>query len=298
MTTNPNPARVTAAMWWLWEQLHVLEPTSQLGGIYASKPGYHGTRAENDPDNYSVRDAVDKLGPDDKSGGIDWTMPEAQTGDYRRMARYGDRLEAAHTARDPRLAGWREALGQTDLDATAEGLDFRYWTRRTPDGSHAWHWHLSECRAYTESYDNKKALLSVLKGETLAQYLAAGGVLLQKDGEGDDMSFTEADLRAFPWQYTGRGIGENNGTTVVRSTLSYVDEMLRLVRVIAAKVDIDPAELEAIERAAQSGAERGIAEYADEFAAAVIALLPDTPLTRADVEAAVRGVFADAATTG
>jgi hypothetical protein len=37
MASNPNPSYVTDAMWWLWEQLQALEPTSQLGGIYANK---------------------------------------------------------------------------------------------------------------------------------------------------------------------------------------------------------------------------------------------------------------------
>jgi hypothetical protein len=71
--------------------------------------------------------------------------------------------------------------------------------------------------------------------------------------EGTGMAdYTEAELKAFPWQYTGRGIGENNGTTVQRSTLSYFDEILQLVRKIAAAVPPDlVARLDAILAAAQ-----------------------------------------------
>ena len=59
--------------------------------------------------------------------------------------------------------------------------------------------------------------------------------------------FTADQYKAFPWQYTGRGIGENNGTTVQRSTLSYFDEILKLVRQIAASVPADlTARLDAI----------------------------------------------------
>ena len=95
--------------------------------------------------------------------------------------------------------------------------------------------------------------------------------------EGD--MFTEADYKAFPWQYNGRGIGDNNGTTVTRSTLSYMDEMLKLVRKIAEQVDIDPAELEAIEAAAREGAAEAMSPEAiaaaipDDIASQIVTLL-------------------------
>lgn len=53
---------------------------------------------------------------------------------------------------------------------------------------------------------------------------------------GDGM-YTEDQMRAFPWQYDGRGIGENDGVTVKRSTLSYLNEILGAVRRIESKVD-------------------------------------------------------------
>jgi hypothetical protein len=67
---------------------------------------------------------------------------------------------------------------------------------------------------------------------------------------------------------------------------------------IAGKVDIDETELAAIQAAAAAG----VAEQVDEITAAVVAALPETgsgaggTLTVADVETAVRNVFADAAT--
>lgn len=45
-----------------------------------------------------------------------------------------------------------------------------------------------------------------------------------------DNVYTESQMRAFPWQYDGRGIGENNGDTVKRSMLDYMDEILETVR--------------------------------------------------------------------
>jgi hypothetical protein len=97
--------------------------------------------------------------------------------------------------------------------------------------------------------------------------------------EGLMAEYTVAEMRAMPWQYDGRGIGENNGTTVRRSTLSYFDEMLQLVRKIAEQVNIDPEELEAIEQAAHAGAAQAVTPEAiaaaipDDIAVAVVDLL-------------------------
>lgn len=176
---NPNPGRITDAMWWLWEQLFALDPAdTDLGGIFANKPGYHNTRANNSSTDYSVRDAIDKQGPSDKAAAIDWTFRSAQAGNYANINKYFSRFMTAARARDPRLFGWREGQGNEDVDKTAEGWDIRYHRSENPSGTHAWHCHFSEDRAYVESLDNKKALLSVLKGETLEQFLAAGGVLI------------------------------------------------------------------------------------------------------------------------
>src|SRR5262245_3176776 len=48
LSTNPNPARITEAMWWFWLEFDKIEPTVRLGGIYNNKSGYHNTRANND----------------------------------------------------------------------------------------------------------------------------------------------------------------------------------------------------------------------------------------------------------
>lgn len=209
-------ANTTAASEFFMRELVKLEPGTQNSGIYAAKPGYHNTRAGNIaldkvdnssvPD-YSIRLPLDLKGPSDKAAAYDWTHPKAQAGDYRTMAKYGDRLEAAFNARDPRLYGWREALGQTDLDKVPEGLDFQSWTRREPGETHSWHWHFSEMRAFVESMINKLCMLSVLKGETLAAYLAAGGTLL-----GGPMATVTLDLNqllgtSFPTDYLGRKVG-------------------------------------------------------------------------------------------
>ncbi len=181
MSTNPNAARITDAMWWLWTQLHELEPETELGGIYANKSGYHNTRNANRaswPGNYSVREAEDQSGPADKAAAIDWTFPSAQRGDYRRIALYSGRLLAAGKSHDPRMAGWREFYGQSDSDAHVEGWDFRHGVAVTSDSSHLWHIHLSEDRDQLASHENKDRLLSVLRGEPLEAWQARTGGLV------------------------------------------------------------------------------------------------------------------------
>ncbi|MFI7075648.1 hypothetical protein ACIBM6_35805, partial [Micromonospora sediminicola] len=175
------------------EQLLSLEPGTRDGGIYANKPGYHNTRAANASSDYSVRDGEDQGGPSDKAAAYDWTFPEAQSAaalsaegapdlllpsavqaaaaDYSRIARYSSRLLAsAQDPADPRLEGWREFYGQADSDSAVEGWDFRYDRAASSDSSHLWHIHLSEDRDKVTSLDNKEALLSVLRGETVEQW--------------------------------------------------------------------------------------------------------------------------------
>lgn len=191
MAANPDPTRISNASWWFSEQLLHIEPGTRYAGIFADKEGYHNTGDANLrrwPGSYSIQHVKDRRGPSwrTKAAAYDWTFPEAQRGDYRRMVKYGQRLWTAYLARDPRLAGWREALGQTDLDGPPEGLDFRHHYTRVPDDTHRWHWHFSEDREQVEDYRNKRAMLSVLRGQSLADWL--------RDEE-DDVS--AADVWAF-----------------------------------------------------------------------------------------------------
>lgn len=208
--------RITAASAFFMNALVKLEPGTEESGIFANKPGYHNTRAGNIaldkvdnssvPD-YSIRLPADLRGPADKAAAYDWTHEKAHSGNYTSMAKYGDRLEAAFNAKDPRLFGWREALGQTDLDATPEGLDFQTWTKRTPDWTHAWHWHFSELREFVESMINKLCMLSVLKGESLAAYLAGGGTLLGGTVATTDINLKQLLGPSFLTDYPGRSVG-------------------------------------------------------------------------------------------
>ena len=234
--SNPNPTYISDEMWWLWQQLQAMEPDTQLGGIYANKPGYHNCRQNLPSYDYSVCDQPpDGGGPSNKACAIDWTFPEAHGGNYTRIGTYTDRLLAsAMDADDPRLNGWREFYGQADADSYVEGWDCRYGYAVTSDSSHLWHIHISENRDQSTSRANKEALLSVLKGETLADWLSTGaggdGAVLipcPYDNKRQDLFFVAPDgVVVHRWAnginelWSGAGKSENLGGHIAAGTLT------------------------------------------------------------------------------
>jgi hypothetical protein len=162
-------------MWWFWLEFQKLEPTCELGGIYAPKPGYHNYRDALPKTDYSVQLAADKLGPGNMAAGIDLTFPDAQAGRYATIVKYADRLlRSGLDPNDPRGNYLREFYGQADSDIQVEGWDFVYLRYVTSDSSHLWHLHLSFLRQFLNDLNAFKAVLSILRGETVAQWLQGG----------------------------------------------------------------------------------------------------------------------------
>lgn len=171
---NPNVARIPMGLWVFWAEFQAMEPTVLLGGVYAPKTGYHNTRAANPRNDYSVVRAVDRRGPGDKAAAVDITFPEAQRGDYSRIGKYSRRLmRSGKDMADERGNYLREFYGQTDKDRHVEGWDFQLLTEITSDVSHLWHIHLSWCRAYVDDPKATRAVLSILRGETVQQWRRA-----------------------------------------------------------------------------------------------------------------------------
>lgn len=160
----------------LWPGFKAVEPKVQLGGILARKPGYHNSRDHLPSDDYSVAQfAVDREGPANEASAIDLTFPDAQSGNYATISKYSKRLEAAGRAgdADARTRYIREFFGNTDSDSTVEGWDFSKNRASSSDSSHLWHIHISIHRKYINDVFAMKAILSILKGESVATWEAA-----------------------------------------------------------------------------------------------------------------------------
>lgn len=121
--------------------------------------GYHISREDNPPDNYSVQLLEDRQGHSDWAAAIDMSMHE------RDMSMVTQRLlTSAKDPNDPRLTVCREFYGTLNgRDVT--GWDTYYGTPATADDSHLWHVHISFLRKYADDPAAMDAVLSIIKGE-------------------------------------------------------------------------------------------------------------------------------------
>lgn len=168
---NPNPSRITTAMWWLWLACLAFIPGVRLGGIYADKSGYHNTVLANLarwPGNYSVRYAIDREAPRDKARAIDLTMNATW---MRTITR---RLLDGAAARDPRMRCVKEFYGSLDgvhvVGRLKDSPDGPYRSGSS-DSSHTWHVHIGLLTPFVDDMEAMMGLASLLSGESLADYL-------------------------------------------------------------------------------------------------------------------------------
>lgn len=170
---------ITDALWWFWLRLQELEPTSELGGIAASKRGFHSSgqyNLDNYPNDYSIRDAVNRQGPlwKTKSSALDWTFPEAHQKNYARIAKYMQRLlVSARDPNDPRLDVLYEFFGQADSDSDVEGWNEFRDAAASSDPSHLFHVHFSLLRLFCGDFWAMWGVLTVLMGWPVAQWRAS-----------------------------------------------------------------------------------------------------------------------------
>lgn len=135
--------------------------------------GYHIARRLNPAGNYSIVRPQDRggCGPDDASTAVDMTMSTAD------MILCTTRLAAVHNSTtDPRRKYLNAFNGWT---GTGDARRYDVYARRTMYASpdHKWHVHLEIRRIYATSWTATNAILSILRGETAAEYLTSIGVV-------------------------------------------------------------------------------------------------------------------------
>jgi hypothetical protein len=218
---NPNPAQITGEIWRFWGQFDAFEPSAQLGGVYAAKPGYHNYRNALATSDYSRADvANDRQGPGDKAAAIDLTMSDAA------MRKYTTRMDAAARARDERLyiGGApiiREFIGTKDsrtvycyvlTGGRALGVGADAGPDPGRDATHLWHLHLSIIRRFVATQDALDRLMSILRGESIETWKARADS--PRGEEEDEMSQQVIPLPA------GFAFDENQGLLDKRYALS------------------------------------------------------------------------------
>lgn len=179
---NPNPERVTNALWWLVCMRQQLEPLSQNGGILAIKPGYHsyGSRLPDhglgDPrTDHSIRRAPDRTGPWWKqfAAAHDWSFTRAHLGNYTEINLYTGRLVTAmKSLTDLRPDDvYAYTIGQADTDKVVEGWNEYKDEPESGDSSHLWHRHDSFRRNIVGSFPHMWMALTIDMGWTFDQWL-------------------------------------------------------------------------------------------------------------------------------
>lgn len=156
-----------------WEKLY---PSAVCSGIvgdlaHRARGGYHISRQDQPKTNYSVVRPQDKAGngPDNAAAAIDMTMSSAdmKVCTTRILSAYGN-------PDDPRrkylnaFNGW---LGSGD----ARRYDIYARTSSWATADHKWHVHLEIRRLFVNAEVAVKAILSLLRGESVSAYLASIG---------------------------------------------------------------------------------------------------------------------------
>jgi hypothetical protein len=163
--------KTTDAVYSVYHYVKAVYAAARYGGGYTFKPGFHASADDNLehwPGNYSVAEAINRQEPRGVGRALDITLPLSL------MILLTGRLAAAVKARDPRLRGLREFFGTLD-GSVVYGRSHRgpdtAWYESTADSSHLWHLHLSVFTPFADDWDALDAVLSVLLGESLDDYL-------------------------------------------------------------------------------------------------------------------------------
>ena len=235
--TQPTAQMLVLAAAWEEEYSSAVFAGINGDASHQTRPGKHLSRSQNHDkfgaNCWPIEHPKDKRGPSDKGCAIDMSMSKAD------MRRCHTNLRKIYVNRstDPRAAFFY-AFNGWDGEGSPGRYNFIQGTITVASQDHTWHEHGETFYEYVNSGQMVRAWVSALKGQTVEEY------------EGVDMAdYTEAQMRAFAWQYVGGGI------PLGMSTLGVLNEILLTVRKVAEKVDIDPAELEQIKAVVKQGVE-------------------------------------------
>ncbi len=182
--STPTVEYAPAAIKWLFAEWKKAAPSAQLSGIVGDSAhtfGYHRARNVLGGGDSSVQQADDRAGDGWAASAIDVTMSDSD------MRLVTGRFNRAFQARDPRMAYVAEVGGTLDSNNTYTMYVYSGGTGAW-DSTHLWHVHVSIRRRYATSMDAMKAILSIVKGETVEQWRAGGGTgSTTTNTEDDDM---------------------------------------------------------------------------------------------------------------
>jgi hypothetical protein len=256
---NPNPGRMTDALWWLVCMREALEPArSDNGGTYTNKPGYHNA-GKNLPDHgpghprtdHSIRRPPDRSGPWWKQYGSahDWTFRDAQAGNYTTIDKYTTRL--VNAMRDPADLRpddvYAYTLGQMDNDPVVEGHnEYTDMAETSADKSHNWHRHDSFRRNIIGQFPAMWKALTIDMGWTYAEWLRS------VKGKDTDMPLTTADAVTV-WTHdlrNGEGVDEaykvlNRAAADAAATRAAVATLTAQIAALAGRDLVDEAAIAA-----------------------------------------------------
>jgi hypothetical protein len=300
----------TTSLNWLANQWEDQYKSAVLSGIvgdlaHKARGGYHISRQDQGSGNYSVTRPDDKLGPSDRAAAIDMTMSTAD------MKKCHVRLRDIwkNRANDPRMKyinawnGWDGVGGAGRYDVVKGTVG-----TATPD--HKWHIHLEIRRRYVNDMTAMKAILSMLKGESLATYqgtkppVAATPSKPANNQGDDDVALTDADVKKI-WDadYLPSGDPENP-TWAAKTLIGYrlntltdkvaaltinLSSLSKAVAGISAAVGQDN-----VDEAAISAAIVADPNFVNALASAVVAQLPPTvEITPEEMATAVKTALRD-----
>jgi hypothetical protein len=276
-----------------WEKLYASAAISGIIGdkAHAARGGYHISIQDQPATNYSVTRADDKAPPGDwprnMASAIDMTLSTAD------IKKCHIRLREAwkNRANDPRMK-YINAWNGWDGEGDAGRYDVITGNVSTATADHKWHIHLEIRRRYVNSRAAMDAILSILKGETLQQFLE------------EDVAVTAAEIDAIAkkvWDVDYMPSGdEANPTWQTKTLISYylrnTEALVKSLAATVASLSGEVATIKAkvntlgnvdVDEAALAAAVANDATFINALATAIAAKVQ----TGQDVKAAVREVF-------